>query len=284
TAAIMLSIMSGSLIRATPPCLRMSAGTRSSAMTATAPASSAILAWSAVTTSMMTPPLSISAIPRLTRTLPVTAALALPVTAALALPVTAALALPVTAALALPVTAATALPDGDAPAFSVGADSLDKGNRPLEATWWQELLPLVYVRHGIDRLGIAVDISTAPGVADREMRRRGVVYLEEGRWRDAPGQAQPAHQSIASNRQSRGDGVVGEPPGKQDLGGRGFELGQQPQAGGFLRECLGFVGVVERSPKRDGEAALDDLTIRVVARRRAGLMRGAGEQHTCGGV
>ena len=42
---------------------RMSAGTRSSAMTATAPASSAILAWSAVTTSMMTPPLSISASP-----------------------------------------------------------------------------------------------------------------------------------------------------------------------------------------------------------------------------
>ena len=50
----------------------MSAGTRSSAMTATAPASSAILACSAVTTSMMTPPLSISAMPRLTRAVPVT--------------------------------------------------------------------------------------------------------------------------------------------------------------------------------------------------------------------
>jgi hypothetical protein len=50
----------------------MSAGTRSRAMTATAPASSAILAWSAVTTSMMTPPLSISASPRLTRAVPVT--------------------------------------------------------------------------------------------------------------------------------------------------------------------------------------------------------------------
>src|SRR5215831_3212674 len=37
--------------------------TRSSAITATAPASSAILAWSAVVTSMMTPPLSISAKP-----------------------------------------------------------------------------------------------------------------------------------------------------------------------------------------------------------------------------
>src|SRR3989442_7814276 len=50
-------------IRATPPSLRMSAGTRSSAMTETAPASSAIFACSALVTSMMTPPLSISARP-----------------------------------------------------------------------------------------------------------------------------------------------------------------------------------------------------------------------------
>src|SRR5688572_14208987 len=64
-------IFSGSLIRATPPSRRMSAGTRSSAITATAPASSAIRACSASTTSMMTPPLSISAMPRLTRTVPV---------------------------------------------------------------------------------------------------------------------------------------------------------------------------------------------------------------------
>ena len=70
TAAMMPSIMSGSLIRATPPWARMSAGTRSSAITATAPASSAILACSAVTTSMMTPPLSMSAMPRLTRWVP----------------------------------------------------------------------------------------------------------------------------------------------------------------------------------------------------------------------
>src|ERR1700733_6323116 len=72
TAAMMPSIMSGSLILATPPCERMSAGTRSRAITATAPASSAILAWSGVTTSMITPPLSISAMPRLTRAVPVT--------------------------------------------------------------------------------------------------------------------------------------------------------------------------------------------------------------------
>src|SRR4051812_861836 len=69
---MMPSIMSGSLMRATPPCARMSAGTRSRAITATAPASSAILACSGVTTSMMTPPLSISAMPRLTRAVPVT--------------------------------------------------------------------------------------------------------------------------------------------------------------------------------------------------------------------
>ena len=49
----------------------MSAGTRSSAITATAPASSAILACSGVTTSMITPPLSISAMPRFTRAVPV---------------------------------------------------------------------------------------------------------------------------------------------------------------------------------------------------------------------
>ena len=58
-------------MRATPPCARMSAGTRSSAITADAPASSAIFACSALTTSMMTPPLSISGKLRLTRVVPV---------------------------------------------------------------------------------------------------------------------------------------------------------------------------------------------------------------------
>ena len=71
TAAMISLIRLTSLMRATPPSRRMSEGTRSSAMTATAPASSAIFACSAVTTSMMTPPLSISARPRLTRTPPV---------------------------------------------------------------------------------------------------------------------------------------------------------------------------------------------------------------------
>ena len=58
-------------MRATPPCTRMSAGTRSSAITATAPASSAIFACSASTTSMITPPLSISARPLFTLIVPI---------------------------------------------------------------------------------------------------------------------------------------------------------------------------------------------------------------------
>src|SRR2546430_4320752 len=66
-------ILSGSAMRATPPSLRMSAGTRSSAITATAPASSAIRACSASVTSMITPPFSISARPLLTRIVPVSA-------------------------------------------------------------------------------------------------------------------------------------------------------------------------------------------------------------------
>ena len=59
---ISLILVTGDM-RATPPSLRMSDGTRSSAITATAPASSAILACSALVTSMMTPPFSISARP-----------------------------------------------------------------------------------------------------------------------------------------------------------------------------------------------------------------------------
>ena len=66
-------IISGSDMRATPPSRRMSAGTRSSAITAQAPASSAIFAWSASTTSMITPPLSISARPLFTRIVPISA-------------------------------------------------------------------------------------------------------------------------------------------------------------------------------------------------------------------
>src|SRR5579871_2757562 len=71
TASWIPRIMSGSDIRATPPSRRMSAGTRSRAITAQAPASSATFACSASTTSMITPPFNISARPLLTRIVPV---------------------------------------------------------------------------------------------------------------------------------------------------------------------------------------------------------------------
>src|SRR4051794_5962643 len=73
TASWISRILSGSAMRATPPSRRMSAGTRSSAITATAPASSAMRACSASVTSMITPPFSISARPLLTLIVPVSA-------------------------------------------------------------------------------------------------------------------------------------------------------------------------------------------------------------------
>src|SRR3989475_8463023 len=72
TAAMIDLISSGSDMRATPPSLRMSAGTRSRAMTAQAPASWAMRAWSGVTTSMITPPFSLWCRPALTLKLPFT--------------------------------------------------------------------------------------------------------------------------------------------------------------------------------------------------------------------
>ena len=66
--ASMICLMSlGLAMRATPPSARIMAGTRSSAMTEMAPASSAMRACSTFMTSMMTPPLSISARPVLRR-------------------------------------------------------------------------------------------------------------------------------------------------------------------------------------------------------------------------
>src|SRR5215467_1803007 len=67
TADMISRIFLGDAMRATPPSARICAGTRSSAMTETAPAFSAISAWWASVTSMMTPPLSISARPVLRR-------------------------------------------------------------------------------------------------------------------------------------------------------------------------------------------------------------------------
>src|SRR4029077_3377263 len=67
TAAMISRIFLGLAIRATPPSARICAGTRSRAITDTAPACSAMTACSALVTSMMTPPLSISARPVLRR-------------------------------------------------------------------------------------------------------------------------------------------------------------------------------------------------------------------------
>src|SRR3989440_7951422 len=67
TVAMISRITLIDAMRATPPSLRISEGTRSNAITAHAPAFSAILACSAFVTSMITPPLSISARPTFTR-------------------------------------------------------------------------------------------------------------------------------------------------------------------------------------------------------------------------
>ena len=67
TVSMIALISFGFAIRATPPSARIIAGTRSSAITETAPASSAIRACSTFITSMMTPPFSISASPTFSR-------------------------------------------------------------------------------------------------------------------------------------------------------------------------------------------------------------------------
>src|SRR5580704_751123 len=69
TAPMISRMILGDAMRATPPSARICAGTRSRAMTATAPDFSAMVACAAVVTSMMTPPLSISARPVLRRRL-----------------------------------------------------------------------------------------------------------------------------------------------------------------------------------------------------------------------
>jgi hypothetical protein len=69
TAWMICLMRLGLAMRATPPSARIMAGTRSRAMTETAPASSAMRACSTFITSMMTPPLSISARPTLRRRL-----------------------------------------------------------------------------------------------------------------------------------------------------------------------------------------------------------------------
>mmetsp|Transcript_83567 Transcript_83567/g.215227 ORF Transcript_83567/g.215227 Transcript_83567/m.215227 type:complete len:255 (+) Transcript_83567:745-1509(+) len=70
TALTIALIIFGSDMRATPFCMRMSAGIFSRAITAHAPASSAIFACSGFITSMITPPLSIAGRPLFTLSVP----------------------------------------------------------------------------------------------------------------------------------------------------------------------------------------------------------------------
>ena len=58
TASIISLIMAGSLILDTPPATLISAGILSRAITATAPAASAIFACSGLVTSIITPPIN----------------------------------------------------------------------------------------------------------------------------------------------------------------------------------------------------------------------------------
>src|SRR5258706_6588509 len=69
TVAMISRIFFGEAIRATQPSARICAGTRWRAITATAPAFSAMAACSALVTSIITPPFSISARPVLRRRL-----------------------------------------------------------------------------------------------------------------------------------------------------------------------------------------------------------------------
>src|SRR6516164_8367922 len=186
TAPMIESIMSGSLIRATPPCTRMSAGTRSSAITATAPASSAILACSGVTTSMITPPLSISAMPRFTRAVPVSGSC------------------PGGEVCAGPRGVRGGRPPG--PALRVDTrTSLDQSRLVMNIVW--------SARGGTER---------GAGLIGDE----GVVHLEEHRVWGPAGQAQHARQRPAAGVPGHCDHVVVELAGQVHLVRGLLDLGQ----------------------------------------------------------
>src|SRR6516225_492285 len=238
TAAMIFSIMSGSLIRATPPSARMSAGTRSSAITATAPASSAIFAWSAVTTSMITPPLSMSAMPRLTRAVPVAAAA--PPSRAPGM-------------LAALLTDTINLTDSLGGLTSmVGAHRPTYPARPRHACarGSGHLPGCVPAAGEVEHVGPAAFRS--PG-HDR------VVDLEELRQRCAPGQPEHADQPAAARVAGDGHRVVVEPSRQEHLVGGGLELGEQLVAPAQLGQGGAEAGLAQRRPQRPGQVALGQL-------------------------
>src|SRR5438067_5346897 len=235
--------MSGSLIRATPPWARMSAGTRSSAMTATAPASSAIFACSGVTTSMITPPLSMSAIPRLTRAVPVCGAAPVPI---ITLWLTGAL--PAWLApgrlarfpgLAAELVAGTMNLTRLLARSLHGRRSWRTGTAPLtpaQSAAWPSPVPAVL--RALTRPAGPAEISAGLSrrVARREVRHvrappggvprhDGLVDLEELRQRGTTGQPEQPDQPAAARGAGRGDRVVVELTGQEHLVGGGLEFG-----------------------------------------------------------
>src|SRR6478736_8610908 len=229
TVLTMPSMRSGSLIRATPPWARMSAGTRSSAMTATAPASSAILACSAVTTSMITPPLSISAMPRFTRAVP-TAGTSVPVAGWVVSVVTEVLAVRVRGVSGSHRSRARRVP---------GRASTRRAGRSRSPSGRGRRLP---------------------GPAERGGPR--VVQLERLRHRRAPGQPERAHRPAAAHPLRLGDGLVVEPArelhaipgvaeGVEELGGAGL-----------LAQRRDLLWVVQRLAERRRQLGLHQPAVR----------------------
>src|SRR5687767_13608669 len=196
TAPMMPSIMSGSLIREMPPSARMSAGTRSSAMTATAPASSAILACSGVTTSMITPPLSCSAMPRLTRSVPV----------------------PVEEVLSGVSMC------GVSPGVATGCCLNDR--RKVGAPWYGRSAPLIpgTVQAGSDAVGTFVDVEEAG------QRMGGVQPQEPGQPAAAQRLQVPHRVVVEPPGEAHSGGRAGEvgQQRRRDARGIGRQLAQLP--------------------------------------------------------
>src|ERR1700722_15532931 len=265
TAAMIPSIMSGSLIRATPPWTRMSAGTRSSAMTATAPASSAILACSGVTTSMMTPPLSMSAMPRLTRWVPRCAP-----------------------ALGVPLVCSVG---------STATNYLTCSLRIERIPWYGQ--DRVGRRgHPVSPPGTVLPACQAPGPggpgragSERQVRdvrllavtarHQGIIDLEELGPRRAAGQPQAAGQPPAPGGLGGRDGVVVELAGQEDLVGGALQLGQELLAVVQAGQRDPEVGLAEDRPQRAGQVALGVLAARAGG---PGIVRGPGQQDAGGRV
>src|SRR6202042_222702 len=222
TAAIMPSIMSGSLIRATPPCARMSAGTRSSAITATAPASSAILAWSGVTTSMITPPLSISAMPRLTRAVPVSG----------------------------PVLSTTGPAAGELGLTSAVDTS--------KTSWDGHVLASMVCR---PRRGAVPPIGSNVALFDA-LAGDGVVHVEELRLLRAAGQVQHLGQRAAARVDRAAGQFVVELAGDQPLLRGRLDLGDEFGRAIFPGEPLAEIGVAKGGAQQAGQVGLGQVALR----------------------